>query len=1007
MHSLGNFIQNLRVSKKLALLLSIFVICLLCVSILSSYIINEVRINGNLYNQIISGKNLIADTLPPTEFIIDSYATVLDMANTTDQAKIGTLVGNLDTQKASYEERHIYWEENLQDENVRQLLIEDSYQSATQFFDVAENELVPLVLSGNQAAAQQLITEKLSPIYETHRAAIHQITGLVNEDNDDFESHASHTAITSIIILLILIVLGLITTIVLGIMISRNISVPVNRLKEYADRLAKGDTDFVIEESSNDEIGDLMRSFSKMIEETKLQSEAGARIARGDLSVVIKPRSEKDILAISMNSILDSMTALTTETRKLTNAAVEGDLSKRGNEEIFEGGFKEIVQGINQTIEGIVEPLNVALPFIEAIANGENIQEIDNVYEGQYQTLIENLMKVRNSFYLLRTESTELAMTFINGDFSYEPDLSQLGGGYRDIMNSVNKALNSIVVPLRIAGNYLKQIGNGAIPEKIHDEYPGDFQDIFNSINECIDGLSALVEGRDVLKKMSLNDYTTEVKGTYHGIYADIAEAINMVSFRVKNTARIINNIALGDLSDLEPLKEIGRRSENDILIPADIQMIENIKYVIEEANALRNAVLEGNLDYQSDDTQFSGAWKELVDGMNHILVEVSGPIKDVTSVMDDIASGNLHTSLQGNYLGEFEKLTTSVNTTANMLSVLVDELTEVIGSIAQGNLNLNHMRQYRGDFVSLSDSLNVIIDSLNDVMKDINEAAEQVASGSRQVSEGSQSLSQGSTEQASAIEELTASMSEIAHQTKQNAINANQANELASTAKENALEGNEHMQEMLHSMEDISDSSNNISNIIKVIDDIAFQTNILALNAAVEAARAGQHGKGFAVVAEEVRNLAARSAEAAKNTTELIEGSIQKVQVGTKIANETASALIEIVDGVEKAASLVGDIAVASNEQASGITQINKGIEQVSQVIQNNSATAEESAAASEELSSQAEMLKSMVGKFQLKEGQAMLGKPQSEQMQIGNASKAQSSLNIFLDDDFHSSKY
>jgi methyl-accepting chemotaxis protein len=229
--------------------------------------------------------------------------------------------------------------------------------------------------------------------------------------------------------------------------------------------------------------------------------------------------------------------------------------------------------------------------------------------------------------------------------------------------------------------------------------------------------------------------------------------------------------------------------------------------------------------------------------------------------------------------------------------------------------------------------------------------------------------LAQGASEQASAIEQLTAAITEIAAQTKQNAFNANQANELALNARENASQGDEQMKEMLGAMEGINDSSANISKIIKVIDEIAFQTNILALNAAVEAARAGQHGKGFAVVAEEVRNLAARSASAAKETTDLIEGSIRKVQSGTKIANETAQALKKIVDGVSQAAALVGDIAVASNEQATGIAQVDQGIVQVSQVVQSNSAIAQQSAGASEELSEQAGLLKRNVAKLRIKE--------------------------------------
>lgn len=304
----------------------------------------------------------------------------------------------------------------------------------------------------------------------------------------------------------------------------------------------------------------------------------------------------------------------------------------------------------------------------------------------------------------------------------------------------------------------------------------------------------------------------------------------------------------------------------------------------------------------------------------------------------------------------------------SSIISRPLKQLVVIADKIADGDLNVNVEVKSKDEVGKLALAFDAMVNNVNSVMTNINAASEQVAAGAKQVSSSGQALSQGSTEQASSIEQITSSMTEVAAQTKQNAQNANQANELATSAKENASKGNSQMQEMVKAMADINDSSSNISKIIKVIDEIAFQTNILALNAAVEAARAGQHGKGFAVVAEEVRNLAARSANAAKETTVMIEGSIKKVEIGTKIANETATALNSIVDGIAKAAAIVGNIATASNEQATGISQINQAIDQVAQVVQTNSATAEESASASEELSSQAELLKESVRKFKLK---------------------------------------
>jgi len=294
-----------------------------------------------------------------------------------------------------------------------------------------------------------------------------------------------------------------------------------------------------------------------------------------------------------------------------------------------------------------------------------------------------------------------------------------------------------------------------------------------------------------------------------------------------------------------------------------------------------------------------------------------------------------------------------------------------VLGAVAEGDLTVEITAEYLGDFARLKDSINTIIGSMGEIISEINAAAEQVMASSRQVSSGNQEISQGATEQASAIEELLASVSQIAEQVRQNALDANASADLAEKARKAADEGNEQMTSMLKSMEEINESAASISKIIKVIDDIAFQTNILALNAAVEAARAGVHGKGFAVVAEEVRNLAARSAQAAKETTELIEGSIERVKAGTAIAETTAATLSDIVSGSHQSQELLHGIAAASNEQATSIAHVNRGIEQLSQVVQTNSAAAEQGAAASEELSGQAEMLKRLVDHFKLKDDQ------------------------------------
>ncbi|HYE67239.1 MAG TPA: methyl-accepting chemotaxis protein [Anaerovoracaceae bacterium] len=697
-------------------------------------------------------------------------------------------------------------------------------------------------------------------------------------------------------------------------------------------------------------------------------SEIAKRIACGDFAVKVMPQSDKDILSISLNSISESLTVLAAETNTLTSAAANGDFEVRGNAGSLQGGFREILEEVNRIPDEFMTPLRITLDYTRKIANGEELENLTNDFNGQFGELINNLKMIKESLDRLLDETANLTEAAEKGDFSYRSDLSRLKGGYAQVVGSVNHALDFIMAPFDITAQYLCAIGKGEIPEKITDTYYGDFNHIKDSINNCIDGLGGLVESRNIFELMRMNDYTKRVEGSYQGIYAELANDINILADKINQIIQTTYAVSIGDYDDaLKMLYKIGKKCENDTLVPVTIQLMENVNSLLDVTGRLTTAAIEGDLGVREDSSKFTGAWKDLVDGMNNILAEMAKPLEDVIEVITEQTSGNLKVSTKGTYKGAFAVLAQATDDIGHLLNVIITEISDMLGEIADGNLALEHMREYQGDFIGISNSTNFILDSLNNVMREINEAADQVSAGSGQVSAGSQALSQGSTEQSSSIEELTSSIAEVASQTRQNATDASQANKLASEARDNAVKGNSQMREMLNSMAEINESSTNISKIIKVIDDIAFQTNILALNAAVEAARAGQHGKGFAVVAEEVRSLAARSAEAAKDTTNLIEGSIKKVQHGTQIANETASALSEIVEGIQKAADLVSNIASASNEQASGITQINKGIEQVSQVVQNNSATAEESAAASEELSGQAMLLKEMVGRFKL----------------------------------------
>ncbi|HPG56275.1 MAG TPA: methyl-accepting chemotaxis protein [Candidatus Wallbacteria bacterium] len=528
------------------------------------------------------------------------------------------------------------------------------------------------------------------------------------------------------------------------------------------------------------------------------------------------------------------------------------------------------------------------------------------------------------------TECQMLVKSIADGRLSNRGDAGKINFEFSGIIKGINGIMDAYNKPIELTVDYIDKISNGVLPETIKEEYRGDFNKIKAGFNNLI---------------AVLNDFSGQMKNIYrdhqngeidvkldlekfNGIYKEIGESVSKtVSYHIDAILKILSIIedygVKGDFS-----RNLERFPGKQIIANQMIDGLKNnLQSVIAETKTLARSGIEGLLKTRGDENKFVGDYREIVAGINKTLDAVIKPVEEASACLAEMARGNLDVYMKGDY---------------------------------------------RGDHAIIKESLNKTIDSMNETLAQVTIAVDQVDTGSRQVSDASQSLSQSATESASAIEEITATMQEISSQTRQNADNAGSANKLSADARNSAEEGNDKMHAMKKAMAEINEASANVAKIIKAIDEIAFQTNLLALNAAVEAARAGKHGKGFTVVAEEVRNLAQRSAKAAKETAEMIESSIKKAEAGAKIAQDTAQSLETIVSGSAKVTDLIGEIAAAAHEQEKSVTQVNQGLAQIDNVTQQNTATAEEAAAASEELSSQAAELKGMLARFNLRKSGA-----------------------------------
>jgi len=651
------------------------------------------------------------------------------------------------------------------------------------------------------------------------------------------------------------------------------------------------------------------------------------QISKGDIPAKITDTYNGDFNTIknNLNQCIDAVNALVADASMLAKAAVEGKLATRADASKHFGDYRKVVQGVNDTLDSVIGPLNVSARYVDQISKGNIPAKITDTYNGDFNTIKNNLNQCIDAVNMLVADAAMLAKAAVDGKLATRADASKHFGDYRKVVQGVNDTLDSVIGPLNVSARYVDQISKGEIPAKITDTYNGDFNTIKNNLNQCIDAVNMLVADAVMLSKAAVDGKlaTRADASKHHGDYRKVVQGVNdtldAVIGPLNVTAKYVDSISKGEI----PAKIVDNYNGDFNLIKNNLnQCIEAVNMLVGDALMLAQAAVEGKLTTRADATKHSGDFKRIVQGVNQTLDAILEPINEAAGVLEKLSQRDLRVRVKGNYNGDHAKIKESVNATG---------------------------------------------EALHDALLRVAVAVDQVSSASGQIASSSQSVADGASQQASALEETSSSLESMSAMTKRSADNAQQANGLAQTAKGAATEGASAMEQMGTAMTKIRASAEGTSQIIKDINEIAFQTNLLALNAAVEAARAGEAGRGFAVVAEEVRSLALRSKEAAMKTEVLIKESVRQAEEGEVTAKGVSTKLGEIVTGVTKVTDIVAEISASAKEQAGGIDQVNRAVTEMNKVTQQNAANSEESSSAAAELSSQSEELAAMIGAFQL----------------------------------------
>jgi methyl-accepting chemotaxis protein len=720
--------------------------------------------------------------------------------------------------------------------------------------------------------------------------------------------------------------------------------------------LALGDLSNVRDVTRTDEIGQLGQSIKDLQMSLMGKTESAKAIAQGNLAIEVPIASDADILGKALTDACTALQGLVAEAGMLSRSAIEGKLATRGNANKFQGAFREIVKGVNDTLDAVIGPLNVAAEYVDRISKGDIPVRITDSYNGDFNEIKNNLNQAIDAVNALVADANMLSKAAVEGKLATRADATKHGGDFRRIVQGVNETLDAVIGPLNVAAEYVDRISKGDIPAKITDSYNGDFNEIKNNLNQAIDAVTALVVDANMLCKAAVEGKLAtradakKHQGDFRKIVQGVNDTLDAVIGPLNVAATYVDRISKGDIPS--KITDTYSGDFNEIKINLN-QAIAAVQALVADADMLSHAAVEGRLGTRADASKHQGDFRKIVQGVNDTLDAVIKPVQEGSNTLAVMATGDLRARMKG---------------------------------------------AYRGDLQLIKESINTVGNSLEEAMRKVSEAVSATASASSQISSSTEEMAAGAQEQTSQAGEVASAVEEMTSTILENSKNAGVAADTAKQAKEAALQGGTVVGETVDGMKRIADvvnksaqtvkelgkSSDQIGEIIGVIDDIADQTNLLALNAAIEAARAGEQGRGFAVVADEVRKLAERTTKATKEIAGMIKkiqadttGAVASMEEGTnevergiRLADKAGMSLQEIVGVSQKVTDMVTQIAAASAQQSKASEEISNNVEAISKVTGETAQGTQQIARAAEDLNRLTDNLQQLISTFKLGSG-------------------------------------